>query len=169
MKKIIFFLIVLLSISNIALSNDINLGINDTSLLKNITTIYINNNVSNTLNNNNYKQLILPKMMLSSMQQELDPVPRFDNMFLSVFLNMFPGFGAGSFWQGNNGWGIAQLVTQISGIVFYGIGIAVTDKQPWEISHGIVNIGHITFFGGMLMGVIAAIVYEIDNPRGEYR
>jgi hypothetical protein len=165
---IIFFIIIcIFSTNNLVFAqsnfNEEGLPLYSLSLSSNLLDDF---GFSINLTNQNHSLILnLNPSMMSSMGLQ-DKVDTY-KIFVSAFLNFLPSFGAGSFYQGNVTSGIIQVCIQASAFIFYIIGFSTIDYSSydtWYIPHSIINVGHYLFFGGMLFGIISAIVYGIKNP-----
>jgi TM2 domain-containing membrane protein YozV len=159
MKKIIFIIgFLTLFVCNIVYAQDIGFGIgfNDytDSYMKHHDDSkidYLSNYYYDSLSND-----YILKRKLDLLNQQSG-----QKIFLAAFLNVFPGMGLGSFYQGNTTWGLIQMGLQFTGLIIYGVAFNVSDI---DIHHSLTNTGHYFYFGASLIGIISAVIYGVSNP-----
>jgi hypothetical protein len=159
MRKIIFlFGFMTLFLCNSVYAQDIGFvsGLGDYNVLQ-----------SKNLNDNNLDYLYYNNDKLSNdfilkSKYNLINLQSGQKIFLASFLNVFPGMGIGSFYQGNTTWGLIQMGLQFTGLIIY--GVAFNNVDNIDIHHSLTNTGHYFYFGASLIGIISAIIYGISNP-----
>lgn len=125
-----------------------------------------------------YKLMSWKKVSIEPLPTNINTLPRFSsigkinlyNAYFSIFLNIFPGFGLGSFIFDNSAFGVIQALIQSSSLIFYIIGLTKMDKtsyDTWIFPHTMINTGHYIFFGGIIFGIVSAVVYAIQHPMEE--
>jgi hypothetical protein len=86
---------------------------------------------------------------------------------LPFALNLFLGFGIGSFVQGDIGSGVTMLLLEIGGISLMTANLAAflgavenSDSQRIEIASGLMYAGRLLFFSSRIAGLIRPFTFS---------